>query len=139
MKGGIAWFGRSGPARFPTLPAWWIVLSCLLVSPPTPAASPDVTARAEIDHLLAYLDRSGCEFYRNGEWHLSNEASAHLAKKYEYLLKKGWVRTAEDFITRAGSQSSVSGKAYQVRCPGSPAVPSAGWLGDELARYRSSR
>jgi hypothetical protein len=115
-----------------------LLLSGLLLSFSTPAA-PDATARAEIDHMLAYLEQSGCEFYRNGKWYASPDARAHLDRKYQYLLKKGWVDTAEQFIARAAAQSSRSGEAYQVRCPASPAVPSAKWLQDELQRYRGSQ
>jgi hypothetical protein len=113
-----------------------LVLPGLLLSFSTPAA-PDAAARAEIDHLLAHLEQSGCEFYRNGKWYPSPDARTHLDKKYQYLLKKGWVDTAEEFIARAATQSSRSGEAYQVRCPAAPAVPSAQWLRDELQRYRS--
>jgi hypothetical protein len=115
-----------------------LVLPGLLLSFSTPAAL-DATARAEIDHLLAYLEQSGCEFYRNGKWYPSPDARAHLDRKYQYLLKKGWVDTAEQFIARAATQSSRSGEAYRVRCPAAAAAPSARWLKDELQRYRSNR
>ena len=96
-------------------------------------------AKGEIDHLLGYLERSGCEFNRNGTWYDGAKARAHLDEKYQYLLKKGMVSTAEDFIGRAASESSVSGKSYQVRCAGAAPVPSAVWLSSELTRYRASR
>jgi len=113
-------------------------LGMLAASVPAMGAGPDARAQAEIAHLLDHLEQSGCEFYRNGEWHSAKDAREHLATKYEYLLKKGWVRTAEDFIARAGSESSVSGKPYQVRCAGARPVPSAEWLRGELRRYRDS-
>lgn len=98
---------------------------------PTPAAS------QEINHLIAYLKTSGCEFQRNGSWYDSAKAAEHLRGKYEYLLKKGWVVTPDDFITRAATESSMSHKPYQVRCAGKDAEPSASWLQAELTRYRS--
>ena len=45
-------------------------------------------AKAEIDHLLDYLAKSGCEFNRNGSWYGSKEARDHLNDKYQYLLKR---------------------------------------------------
>ena len=57
----------------------------------------------------------------------------------DYLLKKGWVVTAEDFITRAATESSMSHKPYLVRCAGKEAEPSAGWLQAELKRWRSGQ
>jgi uncharacterized protein DUF5329 len=108
-------------------------LLCLL---PVLGAAPSSTAGAEIQHLLAYLETSGCQFYRNGTWHAAAEASVHLKKKYRYLLDKGLIKSAEDFIERAAAESSVSGKPYQVRCGASVPVTSAQWLSEELVRYR---
>ncbi|WP_043006315.1 DUF5329 domain-containing protein [Comamonas testosteroni] len=101
------------------------------------AASPAPAATQEIEHLIGHLKNSGCEFQRNGSWHDSNKAAEHLRGKYDYLLKKGWVETAEDFIARAGTESSMSHKPYQVRCSGKEAESSASWLQAELKRYRS--
>ncbi|PWT73037.1 MAG: hypothetical protein C5B46_06000 [Proteobacteria bacterium] len=100
------------------------------------AAEPNASAKTEIEHLLDYLGRSGCEFNRNGRWYSAAEARAHIAKKYAYLLDKGWVSTAEEFIARAATESSVSGKPYQVRCGGAATVPSGQWMQEELKRYR---
>lgn len=103
------------------------------------AGEPSPVAKTEIDHLLAYLERSGCEFSRNGSWYDAAKARAHLDEKYQYLVKKGMVSSAEDFIGRAASESSVTGKAYQVRCAGAAPVPSALWLKSELTRYRAGK
>lgn len=103
-----------------------------LAAPPAPAATD------EIEHLIGHLKNSGCQFQRNGSWYDSTKAAEHLRGKYDYLLRKGWVVTAEDFITRAATESSMSSKPYQVRCAGKDAEPSASWLQTELKRYRSS-
>ena len=104
-----------------------------LAEKPTPAAS------QEIAHLIEHLKVSGCEFQRNGSWYDSAKAAEHLRGKYDYLIKKGWVVTSEDFITRAATESSMSHKPYQVRCTGKEAEPSASWLKAELSRYRQSK
>jgi len=103
------------------------------------AADSSPVVRDEIQHLLTYLEGSGCQFFRNGEWRGAVEAKDHLNQKYTYLLKKGLVRTAEDFIRLGATKSSVSGKPYQVRCKGTKPVPSAAWLSEELSRYREER
>lgn len=102
-------------------------------------ASPPSTAQAEVRYLLDYLEHSGCEFYRNGSWHSAADARSHLERKYNYLLRNGLVANAEDFIERAASASSMSGKPYRVRCARMAPVPSAQWLSDELRRYRAAR
>lgn len=100
-------------------------------------APPEHAAR-EIDHLLGHLGASGCEFYRNGKWYPSDKAREHLRKKFDYLAKKDLVASAEQFIERAGTESSQSGKPYRVRCAGREST-SAAWLSEELMRYRALR
>jgi hypothetical protein len=102
-------------------------------------AEPSATVRDEIQYLLTNLERSGCEFFRNGKWYGAAEAKQHLNQKYNYILKRGLVRKSEDFIRLAATESSVSGKAYQVRCKGTGPMPSAVWLDEELSRYREQR
>ena len=106
----------------------------LSLSAAVASAAPSAKAQHEIDALIAGLGSSGCEFERNGSWYDSSKAAAHLQQKYDYLLKKKLVPTTAAFIERAGSQSSVSGKAYQVRCPGQTAVNSADWLKAQLRK-----
>jgi hypothetical protein len=94
------------------------------------------TARVEIEYLLQRVGTSGCEFYRNGSWYDAGRAEAHLRDKYEYLDARHQINSAEDFIDRAATKSSLSGQVYQLRCNGSAAVPSGQWLYDALTLYR---
>lgn len=96
-------------------------------------------ARAEVDALLARLQSSGCEFNRNGSWYTGAEAKAHLLKKLDYLEGKDMVATAEQFIDKGASTSSMSGKVYLVRCAGKAPVESAQWLKAELQQLRAAR
>jgi len=115
----------------------WIGLALLLLMPAASMAEvPDAVAKREIAHLFAYLEGSGCSFCRNGDWYESREAAAHLDRKYRYLLNKGLVATAETFIERAATGSSMSGKPYLVRCGRDEPVESAAWFTAELKRYR---
>ena len=98
-------------------------------------AVPSSTAKKEIGQLMDALSRSGCQFQRNGSWYGAAEARAHLQRKYDYLLKKDKVDTAEQFIQRAASQSSMSGRAYRVRCQGREQEASA-WFGGQLQKLR---
>lgn len=109
----------------------------LLASLPATAA-PSPQAQREIQGLMDGLSGSQCEFQRNGKWHGRTEARAHLQRKYDYLLKRGLVDTAEQFIERAASQSSLSGRPYQVRCPGQPVQPASVWFKLKLDALRGS-
>ena len=111
-------------------------LMLLFVLVPAAGAAPSTDARSEIDHLLAVVNDSGCEFNRNGAWYDSKMAHAHLRNKYEYLLVINVVSTAEDFIEKVATDSSFSGQPYEMRCDGGPAMASGPWLYRELARFR---
>ena len=100
-------------------------------------ATPSPTAKKEIGQLMDALSRSGCQFQRNGSWYEAAEARAHLQRKYDYLLKKDRVDTAEQFIQRAASESSMSGRAYRVKCQGKEQDASA-WFGAQLQKLRQA-
>lgn len=114
------------------------VLIAVLFSGILSQATAASVADVEIGHLLGYLERSGCVLYRNGKWYSASDARAHLEKKYRYLLDQGLVDTTEDFIDRAATASSMSGKPYQVKCDGREPVSSAEWLTTELQRLRGA-
>jgi hypothetical protein len=99
------------------------------------SATPQVDA--EIDQLLEVLKTSGCKFWRNGTWHDAPRAAQHLATKRDYYRRKDRIHSAEDFIRLAGSESSMSGKAYRVACPDKPEVDSKVWLETELRGIRA--
>ena len=117
------------------LPMAGLILVFTLV--PVTRAAPPAMAQAEINHLLGFVGSSGCEFYRNGSWYDSKRAQAHLRSKYQWLAARNQINTAEEFIERAVTKSSLSGRPYEVRCGGGETVTSNRWLRDELTRYRT--
>lgn len=100
------------------------------------AEAPSATTREEITGLLHALGASHCDFYRNGSWYDSTNAESHLQRKLDYFERKDLLSTTDAFIEDAASQSSMSGEAYQVRCPDQPAQPSADWLKQKLQELR---
>jgi hypothetical protein len=105
----------------------------------TAHAAPDAATRAEIDHLLNKVGQSECRFNRNGSWHDAKDARTHLQKKLDYMARRELLKDTEGFITHAASKSSMSGKAYQIQCPGSAPVASSAWFTEELKRYREGK
>lgn len=112
-----------------------LMLGLLLV--PAARAEPPTNVQIEVNFLLGYVEGAGCEFYRNGTWHDSKAAQAHLRDKYKYFVARNLINTTEDFIERAATESSFSGQPYKVRCNGGAPVTSNQWLRDELARFRT--
>jgi hypothetical protein len=103
------------------------------------AAGLPTSTQAEITHLFSYLEKSGCQFNRNGTWYSPTQASEHLNQKYRYLLDKNLIASAEDFINRAAKESSMSGKPYLVQCGDARPVESAEWFKRELATFRRGK
>jgi hypothetical protein len=104
---------------------------------PTARADTPVKVQNEVNFLLGYVAGSGCEFYRNGSWYDAQKAHVHLREKYKYLVDNNLVNTTEQFIDRAASESSFSGKPYQIRCSGAVAVNSQQWLRERLLELRA--
>lgn len=122
-------------ARIGRLAAALLALGCSLVAPGGNAA-PDAKAQREIDHLLAFVAASGCTFYRGGQAYPADEAAKHLALKYD--TARPMLATADQFVDRVASASSMTGQRYRVACGGAPPTPSRDWLRGELARHRAS-
>jgi Family of unknown function (DUF5329) len=116
--------------------AAWLILG--LAGPPVAQTAPPTNTQAEVSYLLGFVEASGCEFYRNGNWYDSKSARAHLQSKYEFLIAANQIGTAEDFIEKAATRSSLSGRPYNVRCRDGVAVASAQWLREALACYRKT-
>ncbi len=113
-----------------------LVLVALSLLPLLAWSAQPPQAEREVNQLITALGQSGCQFQRNGNWYPADEAQSHLRRKYDYLRRRNLVDSAEQFIQRAGTESSMSGKAYQVRCPGKPVVTSAAWLNAKLGDIR---
>jgi outer membrane lipoprotein-sorting protein len=94
----------------------------------------DSDAAAEIDYLLNSIVSSDCTFVRNGKRHDATAAESHLRMKYK--RGKRYVSTAESFIERLATRSSMSSKLYYIECPGSEPVPSGEWLMSRLEERR---
>lgn len=123
--------------RFSGRRAWFAWASLVLLAlPAAGGAATPADAPAEIGFLLGYIESSGCEFYRNGSTYDAVHAAAHLRDKYVALGVTGKAVTAEIFIDRIASRSSLSGRNYEVRCAGQERMWTAPWLRDALARFR---
>lgn len=114
-----------------------LLAAALMAASAAGAATPE-PARKEITHLLDAVEKSSCQFNRNGSWHDALAARKHLEKKFAYMDKRDLAPTAELFIERGASTSSSSGKPYEMRC-GAKTVTSSEWLSGELKRYREKK
>ena len=110
----------------------------LLIASAASAQTPSSATTHEVGQLFAALRESKCEFSRNGTWYNAQKASEHLQRKYDYLIKKNLVTSTESFIELAATKSSMSGKAYQVRCGNAVPVSSQSWFTSKLKALRGA-
>ncbi len=125
------------PARRPTvraaLRAGLLAMACL---PSLGAAQLTPAARQEIDALLRAVGSSGCEFMRGGTAYSAAKAHEHLQQKFAYLDARGQLKSAEDFIAKAATRSSMTGEPYGIRCAGANQQASDVWLQARLKALR---
>ncbi len=117
----------------------FLIWSFIAFSFPSYALSAQISPlqKGEIEHLLSYIEHSGCQFCRNGTWYDDTEkVRHHVELKYDYFMKKGQINSAEDFIKWAASKSEMSGKPYLVKSGNQPPILLSQWLFEELERYR---
>ena len=118
-------------------PTLLLVLGVVAASPAAAQSQPGM--QPEVDALLGGIERSGCEFYRNGTWHNGHEAQLHLRDKFDYLVARSRIDSAEQFIDKAATKSSFSGLAYRVRCNNGAEVSSQEWMHHQLNLLRRPR
>jgi hypothetical protein len=73
---------------------------------------------------------------RNNKEYDAAQARAHITRKYEHVKTR--ISSAEQFITYAASESSITGKKYEVTC-GETTMLSREWLEKELRSFREAR
>lgn len=114
-------------------------LAALLTGLPTQAtAQINPKAEREITGLLHAVGSSGCQFIRSGKAYAADRAQAHLNKKYEHMVSRNMLGSAEDFIVKAATRSSMSGEAYAMRCGDAPPQRCDEWLMGKLKAMRQS-
>ena len=101
-----------------------------------PFASVADTMDEEINYLLNAVGESACTFIRNGKGHSARDARAHLNSKRR--RNADLFDSAEVFIEKIASKSSMSGQPYLIRCKGKDQQTAAEWFTNQLAQYRQT-
>jgi ATP-dependent DNA helicase Rep len=112
-----------------------LLLAVLLGFSPAPRADVEGEQADEVRHLIEYLATSNCEMVRNGKSYSGEKGADHVQRKYDYFRDD--ISSTEEFIELSATKSTISGRKYEVRCPGQPPKASADWLSRELQDYRS--
>ncbi len=114
------------------LTTFMVMMPMLVVAQISPKAD------REIIGLLKAVGSSGCLFIRSGTAYAADRAQAHLLKKYEHMASRNMLASAEDFIVKAATRSSMSGEAYSMRCGEAPPQRCDEWLMTRLKAMRQT-
>jgi hypothetical protein len=106
--------------------------------PATAASHPVLTEQAKIEALIGAVEAMPkAVFIRNGSEYTAARAADHLRLKWHNAGSR--VRTAEQFIKYCASQSSMTGRKYQIRFPDGRTVESAVFFHEQLARLEAGK
>lgn len=106
--------------------------------PARPALLPALTESQKIDALIASVEHlPGAVFIRNGSEYDATKAAAHLRMKRDYAGKR--IKTAEQFIEKLATESSMTGKPYKIRFADGRTVDSAVYFHEQLRRLEAGR
>lgn len=97
----------------------------------TVSAQQPLTEEQKIDHLIELIrNLKGATFIRNGGEHTAQAAADHLQMKREKAGTR--IKTAQDFIDKVASKSSMSGELYMIRFANGKTFPCQMVLSNEL-------
>src|SRR4249919_447264 len=91
------------------------------------------TETQKIESLITAIGQlKGAVFIRNGSEYSAEQAEHHLRMKWENAGSK--VKSAQDFIKYCASESSFSGKKYQIRFADGKVVFSEDYFNEQLRK-----
>lgn len=114
--------------------AAFATFTAALAFPVIGAPPVDDSVKKTIDYLIQTTAESKLTFIRNGSEHTAPEAAALMRRKLAAVTSQ--VKTPEDFIRLAASQSHLSGKPYLVKLGDGKTMPTGEWLTGILRVHR---
>jgi uncharacterized protein DUF5329 len=104
----------------------------------TGASDPSPIEDARIEYLLNVVaSLQDAQFIRNGKTYDSKAAAAHLRTKLRAAGSR--VQTAEDFIRDCATESSISGKPYEIHFADGTVLRAADFLRQKLLEFDARR
>ena len=96
-------------------------------------AKPPMSEAQKIEALIDSIQHiKGAVFIRNGSEYSADQATHHLRMKWDSAGSR--VKTAQDFIKYCASESSFSGKKYQIRFPDGKVENSEDFFNEQLRK-----
>lgn len=131
---------RSSCGRVVSMGICWLLL--VVAMPQVLASETEAgSQQARIDYLLETIAAlEGAVFIRNEAEHSPQDAAHHLAQKLaraqsSFFAPPASSWTAEMFIDKLASESSLSGRPYHIRFSDGQLVDSGPWLHQQLLKF----
>ena len=97
------------------------------------SAKAPMTETQKIEALIDSVQHvKGAVFIRNGSEYSADQAVHHLRMKWDSAGSR--IKTAQDFIKYCASESSFSGKKYQIRFPDGKVENSEDFFNEQLKK-----
>lgn len=113
-----------------------LTLVLLSTSVSLPAGEKTLTEKEKIEALLKHVgELKEAKFVRNGTEYDAATAAKFLRGKWDANADE--IKTAVDFIERAASESSTSGKPYLIRMKDGKEIKSGEYLRVELKKIEA--
>lgn len=114
------------------------LLLLLAVLLPLRAQDAPLSEKAKIEALVGRIEKlDGAVFIRNGSDYDAKTAAKFLRGKWG--RNESEIKTAADFIAKAATVSSTSGKPYLIRFKDGTQTPCADFLSAELRKLEQPR
>jgi hypothetical protein len=109
------------------------IILCCAYSVLAQATTQPLSEDQKIERLIRTVDElKDATFIRNGSEYDCHAAAKHMRDKWDYGKKQ--IHTAGEFIDKAASKSSASGKPYLIRFKDGREIESGAFLRDELKK-----
>ena len=111
----------------------------LVVAAPSPAQAQGkpATERQKIEALIKHVEGlKDAKFVRNDQEYDAKTAATFMRRKWE--ANEAEIKTAKDFIEKAASTSSTSGKPYRIRFKDGKEMKSGDYLLEQLKKLEKS-
>lgn len=100
--------------------------------PPAASTTAPLTETQKVDRLIQYIRSLEAAYIRNGSEHTCQEAADHLQAKW--AKHRSRISSAEEFIERLASESSMTGEPYLIRYADGKTATTEDVLRRELSR-----
>ena len=91
---------------------------------------------AKIESLISHIESlHDATFLRNGSDYTAKNAAKFLRGKWDANKKE--IHSANDFISKAATKSSTTGKPYVIRLKGGVETPCADYLNAQLKKIET--